>query len=113
MSLLSPFFIPTIASSNPGINEWLPISNEYPSAEPPSNASLFLKPLKSITAVSPSSTAPSLDTSSAYLSRICPTSCSISSLVTFTLSFFTFNSLLTLCSSVYAFLYMGKKGVDF
>ena len=44
-------------------------------------------------AVSPSSTAPSFDTNSAYLSKICPTSCSISSFDTFTLSFFTFNSL--------------------
>ena len=49
--------------------------------------------MKSIIAVSPSSTAPSFDTSSANLSRICPTSCSISSFVTSTLSFFTFNSL--------------------
>ena len=52
-----------------------------------------MNPLKSIIAVSPSSTAPSLLTSSAYLSRICPTSCSTSSLVTFTFSFLTFNPL--------------------
>ena len=75
ISFSSSIFIPMIWSSNPGINVLLPISNSCPSAFPPSNGTPSTEPSKSITVVSPVSTAlSSTDTSLEFLSCICPSS---------------------------------------
>ena len=80
ISLSSSIFIPIIWSSNPGINVLLPISNSWPSAFPPSNATPSTNPSKSITAISPFSTGlSSIDINLELCSCICPNSWLISS----------------------------------